>query len=242
MKNLVSRNPVQRFKQGRKIVKAQGGVKTSRRTPGGQIIYDNNSSEPRFFSRFWSYLTSPQQSRVGMNGKPIVDTVAKQNTYKTPELKGSKEAYLNRLQQQGFTAKPTNKVDTTQTQKSQLKPQSKLQNNIWIKGYNRHPEITDVRAMQQKLLDLGLLKGSKFGVDGKWGRDTEAAYQKYLNLKNIPVMNQPIARISPAEQMEIYTEETKPLYQKIGLVLKQGGSLLPLRNPIKRFKLQRKGL
>jgi hypothetical protein len=37
--------------------------------------------------------------------------------------------------------------------------------------------------------------------------------------------------------MEIYTEENKPLYQKIGLILKQGGSLLPSRNPVKRFKL-----
>ena len=59
-KKSVSKNSVQKFKQGKKIVKAQGGVKTSRRTPGGQIIYDNNFSEPGFFSRFWSYLTSPQ--------------------------------------------------------------------------------------------------------------------------------------------------------------------------------------
>lgn len=128
MNKLVSRNPVQRFKQGKKIVKAQGGVKTSRRTPGGQIIYDNNFSEPGFFSRFWSYLTSPQQSRVGMNGKPIVDTIQK-NPNSIPESKDYSfmkggirqrtpdeiqkiqdpkiQKYLQRQQAQGFTAKPS---------------------------------------------------------------------------------------------------------------------------------------
>lgn len=95
-------------------------------------------------------------------------------------------------------------------------------NNVWLKGY-KHDEVKDVRAMQNELIKLGLLKGNLkngTGADGKWGKNTETAYQKYLSLKNIPIYEKP-------------ETPTIPLYKQIRF--KQGGQLVS-KDPIKRFK------
>lgn len=91
--------------------------------------------------------------------------------------------------------------------------------------------------MQNQLIKLGLLK-DRFGADGKWGKNTEAAYQKYLQYLNNPSgISTPktptIEReISPYEQIS-NNQENIPLYQRIKF--KKGGQLLS-RNPVERFK------
>lgn len=121
-----------------------------------------------------------------------------------------------------------------QQQKSTVKP---INNNIFLNGFqNRRNEVKDVRAMQDKLIKLGLLN-DKFGADGKWGKNTEAAYQKYLAtqnaIQNVPTYQKPENPVSPAAMIGIYPEDNKPLYQQIRF--KNGGQLVS-RNPIKRFK------
>lgn len=118
---------------------------------------------------------------------------------------------------------PTPMPGYTSTIAKQSNPSSSISiNNVWLKGY-KHNEVNDVKAMQNKLIKLGLLK-DRFGADGKWGDNTEAAYQKYLSLKNIPIYEKP-------------ETPTIPLYQQIRF--KQGGQLIS-RNPVRRFKLRTK--
>lgn len=255
--SLISKNPIQRFEQGKKIVKAQGGVKTFRRTPGGQIIYDDNFSEPGFFSRFWSYLTSSQQSRVGMNGKSIIDTISsekkqQQDTPATGKMVSNKsplqdinyeiDNYISGLNaaQQGkiidskLVLPRSVRAGYNDYKNSQSIPKQTITkpiNNRWVNGIQKRDEITDVRATQQMLKDAGFDIG-KYGVDGKWGEYTENAYKKYLALKNVPTYEKP-EMPSVTAMAGIYSEENKPLYQQIRF--KQGGQL-PSRNIIKRFK------
>ena len=94
--------------------------------------------------------------------------------------------------------------------------------------------------MQNELIKLGFLKGNLkngTGADGKWGKNTEKAYQLYLSMNNAPQYKKP-EFISPAAQIGVYSTENntsfnQPLYQRIRF--KQGGQL-PSRNIVKRFK------
>ena len=122
---------------------------------------------------------------------------------------------------------PTPMPGYTSTMTKQSAPSLSMPiNNVWLKGY-KHDEIKDVRAMQNELIKLGLLKGNLkngTGADGKWGKNTETAYQKYLSLKNIPIYEKP-------------KTPTIPLYKQIRF--KQGGQLVS-KDLIKRFKLRTK--
>lgn len=185
MNKLVSKNSIQRFKQGRKIVKAQGGIKTSRRTPGGQIIYDNNSSEPGFFSRFWSYLTSPQQPRVGMNGKPIVDTM-QENPNSTPKSKGY--SFMKGETRQRTPEEQKNWEAEVQRQKNLMKddPRKVINKRIitprFLSKYSNMENTiggaNNIKAWQQKLKNY--YAPGTYNPDSVWGANTQAAYDRYL--------------------------------------------------------------
>lgn len=220
MNKLVSRSPVQRFKQGKKIVKAEEGAvaKWQRRIKSGingigstfkgafDMTFNPNNTQfgsQKTYNFFQAVPSRIMNSLVVENYTPENggttnnrlrnrqqnnQNIVKQNTFKTPELKGSKEAYLNRLQQQGFTAKktPTNNGTLVKTKKTISAPV----NNYYSKGFeNRKDEIAKlggVKAIQQMLKDAKFDIG-KFGVDGRWGKDTERAYNEYLQ-KNAPTL------------------------------------------------------
>ena len=236
MNKLISKNPVQRFKQGRKIEKFYGGGfsrKSSGRTSNEQAAY---IFKKIFSPEKWFSIKPTGGGLLGwINRTPTVDTVTKQNTVSTPkdysfmtkgtlapeseQSKKEREDYFNKQKQKyNFVSTPSKKQTNIPV------------NNIWLKGY-KHDEVKDVKAMQNELIRLGLLN-DKFGADGKWGDNTETAYQKYLNLKNIPVYEKPETP-SVAAMAGIYSEENKPLYQRIRF--KQGGQL-PSRNIVERFK------
>ena len=178
MNKLVSKNPVQRFKQGKKIQKMEKGTANGK---SSNEKFSNwlNSVGPKIFS-----LKPTGGGLLGWINKQINGTtnnqqnIQQQNTYKTPELKGSKEAYLNRLKQQGFTAKPTKPIVKTTPV---VKKQSVVPRSGWSYGYDRSNEISDIKAVQDMLRNGGFYaKGANSRSDGAWGKDTELAYQNYL--------------------------------------------------------------
>lgn len=224
MNKLISKNPVQRFKEGKKIEKFQGGGEFlknvwergfSRPTRGALNIinpirfYKNvqkyGISNPiRDVKKAWEYGVS-KPARGALNiANPFwtyrqltLPSIPRDYSFESEQSKKQLENYFNNLKQKSAPSKRQTNV-----------------NNVWLNGY-KHDEVKDVRAMQNELINLGLLK-DRFGADGKWGKNTEAAYQTYLNLKNIPVYEKP---------------ETPP----VAVILKQGGQL-PSRNIVKRFK------
>ena len=180
MNKLVSKNPVQRFKQGKKIEKFQGGGSTS----NGKKYIGGGTKIVNWIGNLFN--NSQNQQRIGMNGKPIVDYTSQQNSFKTPELKGSKEAYLNRLQQQGFTAKET----PVKTKKAISAPKNNPPiASGFIKGYQNTDDIQNVinqyggiKGFQQFLINNKFLSGDrskKEGADGWWGDNTQKAYEAW---------------------------------------------------------------
>lgn len=241
MSNLVSRNPVQRFKEGQKIVKAWGGANTDEFGLNTPYISRGN----RLKSWFSNLFNSPQQTRIGMNGKPIVDTVVSKTTSK-PQTTNTKstvaprqkdysfmkvgtrqrtsdeiqklqdpkiQVYLNRQAEQGFTAKPI----------------SKIRKPYFFKQYvNRSNEIggvNNIKAWQRKL-------GVK--ADGIWGRNTENAYNAYIqqqqSLQNITSGEDIMSQVDRQTPYDIISaNRNQPTLNK------QGGQLVS-RNPVQRFK------
>lgn len=151
MNKLVSKNPVQRFKQGRKIEKyGLGDAIVNFLSPSGEYVTNGKFD-------FNKWLRSPQTNGVTPGGQKI----SQQNSFKTPELTGSKEAYLNRLQQQGFTAKETPLVKTKKekSRKTSITPSVFAGHRIGRTGglnYN----IND--ADKQQLIGTGQFTESDF--------------------------------------------------------------------------------
>lgn len=214
MNKLVSKNPVQRFKQGKKIVKAQfgniiqidsendiwqdksTGKKYQRnwrgrrwnRTPQGTSSND-------FGNYFQEYSPSVPQQRIGMNGKPIIDTVSPpQNTNNNLNTKdyipvggvqAMRQKYLGKSnmdvakeETHNYLEGLRNKYSRPFQKNSSVKTITPV-DNYYLKGFeNRKDEIAKlggVRAVQKM---LGFTAGN--GLDGKWGQNTEDAYQEYL--------------------------------------------------------------
>lgn len=320
MNKLVSRNPVQRFKQGRKIVKALKGTQFGRNV---QIVYytgrDGKDYEAFYNpqAKKWMYanrgqknyqfmpegytthdgynfngdfaIVSNQKNKQGVQKsfinkqqKNLNKTSQKKNISNSGPLFGWKWGENN---YEGSSIKPRNLQQTTNklvdaspivyydnnvnkfyqedtnpnsgvsareviqptpmpniyydnivTTTKQSNPSSSIPiNNVWLKGY-KHDEVKDVKAMQNELIKLGLLK-DRFGADGKWGENTEKAYQLYLSMNNAPQYEKP-EFISPAAQIGVYSTENntsfnQPLYQRIRFKL---GGILPSRNIVRRFK------
>lgn len=231
MNKLVSKNPVQRFKEGKKIVKAQFGRNlkwdwedTIKRKGDGTFIFNSPVNNQLFNSEF--FKNNPQI--IKRIQKPIRNTV--KNT--------------------------TTPID-----------------NYYVKGYEgRKDEISKlggVRAIQKMLGFTGK------NLDGKWGENTELAYQNYLKSKQqqqapeLPSttdlvqhitsqinFNQPNKSSAPfiynqlqsAKEQAEKSSNNQYISQEIpeqflAMLMgkryyKQGGQLVS-RNPIQRFKLKK---
>ena len=256
MNKLISRNPIERFKQGRKIVKAQNSwgkdfgtkyipPKNNTKVPQDwYYIIDRGSANTLYMDDdiikhdFRPYkpdqdLNYHHSGFVADAYNDLYDTQQRALQIATHNIKKAKSfnkrSYDNSVIDPEHSYAAENKRHIVNIEQPKKKTPV---NNIWLKGY-KHDEVKDVKAMQNELIKLGLLK-DKFGADGKWGDNTEKAYQTYLSLKNIPVYEKPETP-SVAAMAGIYSEENKPLYQRIRF--KQGGQL-PSRNIVKRFKLK----
>ena len=229
MNKLVSRNPVQRFKKGKKIVKAQWGLKTredgvivnSAGIPVGKSIMGSSYEYEKYFPEDKLILPGLYQDK---DTKEIFSTNSTDSNgnynqvisgpspiqngtyYETKNASGkiidrgryfggkklslpigpkSKESSQNNSNQKIINTsnqKTANNGAPVKAKKTITAPI----NNRWVNGVQRRNDITDVRATQQMLKDMGFDIG-KFGVDGKWGKDTERAYNEYLQ-KNAPTL------------------------------------------------------
>ena len=302
MNKLVSKNPVQRFKQGKKIVKALWGIdlayidnpsvmtasghgpkisdvhiptKQERQLgnnlaaigaagaagASGNLIATKSNVANKILNAMPSTGQNPYYDPYtegltlgGMVATPIVvaaqgnkNNQQKKNHIPLGKVQAMRQKYLGKSNMDIAKEETHNYLEGLRNK--YVRPFNKKNNsstktvipvnNYYLKGFeNRKDEIAKlggVRAMQNELIKLGLLN-DKFGADGRWGKNTEAAYQKYLSLKNIPVYEKPETP-SVAAMAGIYSEENKPLYQRIRF--KQGGQLVS-KNPVKRFKLRTK--
>ena len=227
MNKLISRNPIQRFKEGRKIVKAYGGTKFERsaKTFGSKI--QTNKNGHRYYTlknrnyfengEIWDTKTNKKVGTVNDYAKEYqnngVGTVNKKIAGKHNYKQGEVEYRTNKEGKQIARMKSGPDTDWYQvaegstgydqfgnrnilkngqwvSMNSQSKDKRNVNvtsgttgdnktNNVWLNGYDRSNDIKDVRAMQQQLVDEGYDIG-KWGIDGKWGADTEKAYRAKL--------------------------------------------------------------
>ena len=218
---LVSRNPIQRFKQGKSIIKAQYGVKTPSPSIGTKIgdwERVSQGNKPLWFNR-------KQMKFLGNGEEVLVDgNYLKGNgTYTSASLREkpirsvkSKTGRVVNKMPDGYwywgdtgkrvTEKEFVSPNTTTTPDGKpvgiddVATPSRLpkKTNVFLKGFeHRQNEIENlggVSAVQNLLKKQGYNIG-KYGADGKWGSDTEAAYQEYLNNQNLKNLGQqPLAQ------------------------------------------------
>ena len=226
MYKLVSKNPVQRFKQGKKLIKAQGGTKTKyaannlvhagRDTWGDYLYYDNRtgdlikaSSNPDKLKQEGFAIgnvartakelkTNPYISRSLPTGfsKDEIFGFTKNHTFgeytgkliQQPKVSVQKKTVPNK------SGADTSFLTNDQTQRlldASANPVKKTSNTPRNPG-----AYHNIVTWQNKLKDF--YEPGTFAADGMWGKNAEAAYQKYLQLVNVPEMSQEEAKVATA--------------------------------------------
>lgn len=177
MNKLVSRNPVQRFKEGRKILKGADGLKANEYGEQAYFLDRNGRAFKGHIDQ------SPENKRLTqryiLNGKQYGSFDGGKQYYDLSSLKPlnykSNQYLLSKINYKPIETKDKNKRNTIITPVD----------NYYLKGFeNRKDEIAKlggVRAVQKM---LGFTEGN--GLDGKWGQNTEDAYLKYLVKFNDP--------------------------------------------------------
>ena len=189
MNKLVSKNPIQRFKQGKKIEKFQLGKNFKRvgtANNGLSGIYFNPDDSKLYKGTLTGYDyigDSYKYTNYGTGKTGVINAseyIKKPLTGKTNIDVNEELKVLNEINSKSNSTKSGIKTEY----KKKLTPRSR-----WSYGYNRSNEISDIRATQQMLKDAGYLSSDKYNVvDGKWGKDTENAYKKYLLNKEKPII------------------------------------------------------
>lgn len=234
MTKLVSRNPVQRFKEGRKIIKADEGTRFERAAKAFGSEIQTNKNGNRYYTlknrnyfengEIWDINTnkkigtvndyakeySPTQSKNQSNVNKVGINTARRHDYGRNDVTYEFDKQAKKWKARYNQGKDTNwyyvaegstgydrfgnhnVYKNGQWVSINSQPEDKRNvgvasgttgdnktNNVWLNGYNRSNDIKDVRAMQQQLINEGYDIG-KWGVDGKWGEDTEKAYRAKL--------------------------------------------------------------
>ena len=221
MNKLVSRNPVQRFKQGKQIVKAQGGItlnilghktevgptasKFLRKIKGAYDYYNANSGATEDFGlmhgRTGNPITFIRNIIDGNTKNPNQKTVQQQDTPVTGKMVSSDsplsninraiDNYIDGMNQRkklgDFGLKPGYpsgfKAGYNDYGNSQPIPKqtiTKPVNNYYLKGFeNRKAELAQQRKTVRDIQKMLGFTGKD--LDGKWGQNTEDAYNVWLN-------------------------------------------------------------
>ena len=165
MNKLVSKNPVQRFKQGRKILKGRDGLGKN------QYYYLGDNG-----------IVGIHDISQGINNDKRLTQRYKFNGKQYGSFDGGKQYYdlsslkpLNYKSNQYLLSKINSpKKESTSETSDSTKGVTTLVDNYYLKGFeNRKDEIAKlggVRAVQKM---LGFTAGN--GLDGKWGQNTEEA-------------------------------------------------------------------
>ena len=213
MNKLVSKNPVQRFKQGRKIVKAQWGLKTrddgvivnSAGIPVGKSIMESSYNYEKNFPEDKLILPglyqdpedkgiySPNNMDSNGNYNQVISRpspIQNGTYYETKDASGKiidRGRYFGgkkhslpigpkskKSSQNNFNQKTIN----TPNQKTANNGQSTYKINKLNRKISNPGAYHNITIWQNKLKDF--YAPGTFKVDGIWGKNTEAAYQKYL--------------------------------------------------------------
>lgn len=240
MQKLVSKNSVQRFKEGKKIQKFQNPSSGITLIDEKNDIWQDSSgkqyqrswigrkrnispNEERNFKRYFSeYSVTPQQ-RIGMNGKPIVDTItnASSNNNQQQQIKDyswMKGGTRQRTAEEEARLKdPKVQAYLNRQQSSTVNPQKKSMNPRFQSAYsNRASDIGGANKIKEWQSKLGVK------ADGIWGDKTEAAYQWYLTQQNLPTIEK-----NPDSEQNI-----KPIISDINLPSKTLNSIAINQEPI----------
>ena len=223
MNKLVSKNPVQRFKQGKKIQKMQNA---------GTLSYNEDyeslmSSSPKALTkqaplslpkkfRYKGNIYSTYKGKVynlDRNGHPISEATGfnlkNVNGKWINQVPSSSQAIITKT-----TISPSKKVATapSKTATPVVKKQSVVPRSGWSYGFDRSKEgIGDIAAMQRKLKAEGYYADNEDSKDdGKWGQSTENAYIRYLNKQKAMELPPEIKQQNPIEiisQPQIYQND-----------------------------------
>lgn len=197
MNKLISKNPVQRFKLGRKIRFAKPGDKmlyhgneqVTEEILNGQTVYRRSDGSYIYPS---NKFLSPVDYSFMIQGKLNPETISAKN---------QRENYFNNQKKKlALNSTPPNKKENISTQfntlgNDQTKRLIEAMANP-VKKISNTPRNPNVIAWQNKLKDF--YEPGTFAADGMWGKNTEAAYQKYSQLVNVPEMSQEEAKAATA--------------------------------------------
>ena len=186
MNKLISRNPIQRFKQGRKIHFAKPGDKmlyhgneqVTEEVLNGQTIYRRSDGSYIYPS---NKFLSPADYSFMTQGKLNPETTSAKN---------QREGYFNNQKKKlASTSTPPNKKGDVSTQFNTLgNDQTKRLIDAMANPVKTNKINNKVLNWQNKLKDF--YAPGTFKADGLWGKNTEAAYQKYLQLSTIPSLTE----------------------------------------------------
>lgn len=157
MKKLVSRSPIQRFKQG-KVIKAQSGFKTAKRHDYARGAVDyNQDKNGRWLA---NYKNGPDTKQYYVaEGSTGYDRFGNHNI-----LQNGKWVRIKGQSNQGIVGE--NGI-TTKTEGFDQRAKAN--------GYNTR---NDVKQLQEKLASIGLYDGN---IDGLWGVKTQSAFDQFNN-------------------------------------------------------------
>ena len=193
MNKLISRNPIQRFKQGRKLIKAQNGLDFPYK--GNRIKLGLNAPSLNYTIPEINFPTDKIEDLPSIPPMPYPYKGKKVQIGLDTNIDLSPEKSLQKKKGRKFIDKDGSIYWLGSDGSKTLMSQGKSDNvNTQVANKNnsiqyRNPRVT---TWQNKLKDF--YEPGTFAADGIWGDNTEAAYQKYLQLVNVPEMSQEEAK------------------------------------------------
>lgn len=217
MNKLVSRDPIQRFKQGKKIVKAQWGLRTredgvivnSAGIPVGKSIRESSYEYEKKFPEDKLILPGLyQDTNTGDIYSPN-NKDSNRDYYYFKVLDGpspiqngtyyeTKDASGKVIERDRYFGGKKHPLPIGTNGSKTLTPKKHKSNSVQQRNPGAYHNIT---TWQNKLKDF--YEPGTFAVDGIWGKNSEAAYQKYLQLANIPELSQEEAKEIKAQKMPV---------------------------------------
>ena len=188
MNKLVSKNPIQRFKQGKKIVKAYGG---------DSLRYNEDYDSLISSVQIPQKQKTTQKNITGIipSGQDLTRFINYGQEAARKGLSLDKFKYLQKdspYYRSFITG--YNSIQQNQQQTNPVIRKNKIVNNYYQKNFiGRKAELAKqgktVRDIQKM---LGFTEGN--GLDGIWGQNTENAYIAWLNAQNIPTESPEIVK------------------------------------------------
>lgn len=200
MKELVSKNPIQRFKQG-KVIKAESGFKTAKRHDyaKGAVKYQQDKNG-RWLA---NYVNGPDTKQYYIaEGSTGYDRFGNHNILQNGEwvrIKGQSN--------QGIVGK--NGITKTESFNQRAK----------ANGFNGKDEV---KQLQEKLASIGLYDGN---IDGLWGVKTQAAFDQLNNVNyKAPKTNTNKPKVQNTQEVQntqgttaFGNSKPDPVFKHIGL-------------------------